>query len=205
VVADTIKSSTNIANKTSMLYTVATGSLPGALARGDLASVASMADYIGNGAVSMIQPSSVKQLAKNDKTSYTPTEISGTANAQGQFVQYSGAYQKIDPNWNQSSWQPFSLSSSAPIKDLTCLMGASSQVKSIFTTGGLTSSNAADKTYAALTAFSKPLSVDDEISRRYPQSVATGSNMQLRDSDPRVQTLNLDPTGKGYYTKGINF
>ncbi|BDD79326.1 hypothetical protein [Burkholderia phage FLC8] len=187
VIADTIQSSTTLVNKGSILYTVATGSLPGALARGDLASVAAMTDYIGNGAVGMLQPNAVSQLAKNDKTSYTPSDISGS---NGQFVQYQGAYQKVDPNWNTSDFKP--QGSTAPLRDLTSLLGASVQVKNIFTTGGLTSTNSIDKTYAALQVFNKPLSVNEEISKRFPQSVSTGSNQVVRDTDPRVQPPQED-------------
>ena len=182
VVADTIKSSSNIANQSSLIYTVATGSLPGAIKRGDLSSVASMVDYMGSGAVGMLKPDAVKQLARNDKTSYTPADISGS---NGQFVQYQGAYQKIDPNWNTSSWTP--ISSNSTFRDLSSLLNASTQVKNIFTTGSLTSTSAVDKTYAALSVLKGPFTVDDEIKRRYPQAVAVGSNVQMRDSDPRVQ------------------
>lgn len=191
VIADTIQSSTTLVNKSSILYTVATGSLPGALARGDLASVAAMSEYIGNGAVGMIQPSAVSQLAKNDKTAYTPADISGS---NGQFVQYQGAYQKVDPNWNTSSFQP--QGSSSTFRDLTSLLGASVQVKNIFTTGALTTTNSVDKTYAALQVFSKPLTVDGEITKRMPMSVSTGSNQVVRDADPRVET----PASASYTT-----
>jgi hypothetical protein len=188
VVADTIQSSTTLVNKSSILYTVATGSLPGALARGDLASVAAMTQYIGNGAVGMLQPSAVSQLAKNDKTAYTPADITGS---NGQFVQYQGAYQQVDPNWNKSSFSvpdPSNPTTGKTFQDLTSLLGASVQVKNIFTTGGLTSENAVDKTYAALNVFPKPLTVDEEITKRMPMSVSTGSNQVVRDTDPRVET-----------------
>lgn len=191
VVADTIQSSTTLVNKSSILYTVATGSLPGALARGDLASVAAMTEYIGNGAIGMIQPSAVSQLARNDKTAYTPSDISGS---NGQFVQYQGAYQKVDPNWNTSSFQP--QGSSSTFRDLTSLLGASVQVKNIFTTGALTASNSVDKTYAALQVFNKPLTVDEEITKRMPMTVSTGSNQVVRDADPRVE----EPTEATYTT-----
>lgn len=186
VIADTIKNSSNIANQSSMIYTVATGSLPGAIKRGDLSSVASMVDYMGSGAVGMLKPDAVKQLARNDKTSYTPADISG---ANGQFVQYQGAYQKIDPNWNKSSWTP--ISSNSTFKDLTSLLNASTQVKNIFTTGAVTSENATDKAYAALSVLNGPFSVDDEIKRRYPQSTATSSNILNRDVDPRLYATTI--------------
>uniref|UniRef100_A0AAU7PH64 Uncharacterized protein n=1 Tax=Burkholderia phage vB_BgluM-SURPRISE13 TaxID=3159457 RepID=A0AAU7PH64_9VIRU len=187
VIADAVQSSSSIVNKSSMLYTVATGSLPAAVARGDLASVAAMSDYIGNGAVGMLQPNAVSQLARNDKTSYTTTDITG---ANGQFVQYQGTYQKIDPTWNQSSFQP--VGTNTTFKDLSSLLGASVQVKNIFTTGGITSTDSADKTYAALSALNNSYSVDDEIKKRFPQSVSTGSNMVTRDVDPRVQSPDDD-------------
>lgn len=186
VIADTIKSSSNIANQSSMIYTVATGSLPGAIKRGDLSSVASMVDYMGSGAVGMLKPDAVKQLAHNDKTSYTPSDISG---ANGQFVQYQGAYQKIDPNWNTSSWTP--VSSNSTFKDLSALLNASTQVKNIFTTGAVTSANATDKAYAALSVLNGPFSVDDEIKRRYPQSTAVSSNITNRDVDPRLYATTI--------------
>jgi len=189
VIADAIKSSSNIANQSSMIYTVATGSLPGAIKRGDLSSVASMVDYMGSGAVGMLKPDAVKQLARNDKTSYTPADITG---ANGQFVQYQGAYQKIDPNWNKSSWSP--ISSNSTFKDLTSLLNASTQVKNIFTTGAVTSGNATEqayKAYAALSVLNGPFSVDNEIKRRYPQSTATSSNILNRDVDPRLYATTI--------------
>lgn len=180
IVADTIQQADYIQNKGQMIYQVATGSLPGAIARGDLGSVASMVDYMGSGAVSMMNPSAVSSLARNDKTSYTPAQIGGSA---GQFVQYQGAYQKIDPNWNTSSWTP--VSSSQPVRDLSSLLDASSQVKNIFTTGGKLSTNTADKLYSALSVFGSKKSVDDEIRKQYPTSaVADTSNICSRDVDP---------------------
>lgn len=182
IVAAGVKDSTNITNQGQLIYQMATGSLPGAIARGDLRSVASIVDHLGTGAASMLNPTAVKQLARSDKSQYSPSEIRGS---NGQFYEYQGAYQRIDPNWNKSSWTP--LGSSSKIRDLTNLMGASSQVKNIFTTGSLMSNNAGDKLYAALKIFDKPKSVDDEIARRYPHSPASkSSGMDVRDADPRL-------------------
>lgn len=187
IVAAGVKDSTDITNKGQLIYQMATGSLPGAIARGDLRSVASIVDHLGNGAASMLNPSAVKQLARTDKTQYTSSEIRGS---NGQFYEYQGAYQRIDPNWNKSSWTP--AGSSTQIRDLSNLMGASSQVKDIFTTGSLMSTNVSDKLYAALKVFNKPKSVDEEILRRYPLSTAaTSSGMEVRDTDPRL-LKNLD-------------
>lgn len=189
-IADAVNSSTQLVNKSSILYTVATNSLPAAVARGDLASVASMADYIGNGAVGMIQPNSVSQLAKNDKTSYTTTDIRGTTAAPGQFVQYQQAYAKIDPTWNQSTFTVEG--SNTTFLDLSPLTAASDQVKNTFTQGAITSTADADKPYAALAALNSSYSVNDEITRQFPMSVSTGTNMVQKDTDPRVQSPDGD-------------
>lgn len=198
VIADAVNTSSSIVNKSSMLYTVATNSLPAALARGDLASVASMSNYIGNGAVGMLQPSAVSQLAKNDKTSYTTSDIVGSSGAPGQFQFYQQSYTQVDPNWNTSTFQP--VGSTTQFQDLSTLMGASDQVKNVFTTGAVTSADPNAKMYAALSCFDKPLTVDDMISQQFPQSVSTGSNMSTRDVSPIVD----NPTGNDqYYTTGI--
>lgn len=186
VVADTIKASSDITNKSSMIYTVATGALPGAISRGDFASVASMASYIGNGSVSMLQPNAVSALARNDTASYTPAQIGG---ASGQFVAYQGAYQSIDPNWNTSSWIP--VGSTTPIADLSALTNASAQVKSTFTLGAtMAADNDPAKIYSVLPAI-QPTTVDQEISARYPMALTGTSNIVSRDTDPRLSFESL--------------
>jgi hypothetical protein len=180
IVAGAVRDSTTLVNKSNVLYQMATTSMPGALSRGDYQSVASMVDHLGNGAVGMINPSAVNQLSRNNKTRYTPAQISG---ANGQFVQYQGAYEKIDPNWNKSSWQP--MGSSTTIKDLTCLMDASPETKSVFSIGAKTSPDPGMKWYSALDAFGEKKSVDGELKKRYPFTPMP-TNVFNKDSDPRV-------------------
>ncbi len=187
MVAGSIRDATNFANKGQMLYQIASGSLPGAIQRGDLRSVASMVDYIGNGTVGMMNPASVKQISRNNQTYYPPSQIGGN---QGQFYQYQGAYQKIDPAWNQSSWRP--TGTSTPYKDLSTLMDASRATKQVFSTGSKLSSNSADKYFSILDMFSGSKSVNKEITSRYPMVVTPSSgNMCVRDSSPRVEYVTI--------------
>jgi hypothetical protein len=185
IVAGAVKESTTLVNKGNVLYQMATTSMPGVISRGDYRSVASMVDNIGNGAVGMINPAAVNLLSKNNKTKYTASQISG---ADGQFVQYRGAYGKIDPNWNVSSWQP--LGSSTKINDLSCLMDASPETKSVFSIGAKTSADQDTKWYSALDAFTSKKSVDEELKRRYPMSLSSSSYaMSTRDTDPRITAI----------------
>lgn len=186
LVADSIQSSTTFANKGQAIYQVASGSLPGAVSRGDLNSVASMVDYIGNGSVSMLNPNAVKSLSKNNTTKYTPSQIGNGSQGSGQFYNYQGAYQKIDPNWRTSSWNP--VGSTGSTADLSCLMDASSGTQDVFITGSKLSPNSDDKIYSFITAFGgQKLSVDNEISKRLPYSpAATSTNIYNKNVDPRL-------------------
>lgn len=183
MIAGSIQASTSFVNKGQMIYQIASGSLPGAVQRGDLRSVASMVDYIGNGTVGMMNPAAVRQLSRNNQDAYTQQQIGGS---QGQFIQYQGAYQKIDPAWNQSSWRP--QGTSTPIRDLSTLMDASRQTKQVFSTGAKLSANPADKYFAILDKFGGSKSVNQEITSRYPMAVTPSSgNMCVRDTSPRVE------------------
>lgn len=188
IVAGAVKDSTNLVNKGNVLYQMATTSMPGVISRGDYRSVASMAENIGTGAVGMINPAAVSLLSKNNKTKYTPAEISG---ANGQFVQYRGAYDKIDPNWNVSRWQPNG--STTKINDLSCLMDASPETRNVFSIGAKTTADPNARWYSALDAFTGKKTVDDELNRRYPMNISTGdSSFYYRDTDPRLRGSTLE-------------
>lgn len=192
IVAAGIRDAGNITNTSQMMYQVASGSLPGAISRGDLRSVASMVDQLGTGSVSMMNPSVVKLISKNNTASYSAADIGGDA---GQFVQYSGAYQKMDPTWNSSSWAPVTSDGSAPapIKDLSCLMGASPGTQDVFITGAKLSANPDDKYYSALSAFGAPKTVDSELAARYPANPGiTVTNIYNPDVDPRLYATTIE-------------
>lgn len=186
IVAAGVRDAQNITNQAQVIYQMATGSLPAAIARGDLRSVASIADYMGNGAASMLNPTAVKALTKTDKTEYTNAEIIGDdTEGNGQFHEYRDAYQRIDPNWETSSWKPPTGSDS--IKDLSALLDSSDEVRKIFTTGGMCSATAEDKAYMALAVLDKPKTVDEEIQSRYPMNPAINSSTVVTtDSNARV-------------------
>lgn len=180
VVATSIKDATNITDKGKLLYQVATGSLPAAIKRGDLKSITSMVDTIGKGSVAMMQPDILKVLSKTNTDKFTPTEIGGV---NGQFVAYQGAYQKIDPNWNKSSWNP--IGGTTIMKDLSTLMDASKETREIFTTGAKMASDSSTNYLAMLEKFPGSISVDSEIAKRYPMSPsATVMNIYSKDVDP---------------------
>jgi hypothetical protein len=179
IVAGAVRDSTTLANKGNVLYNMASTSLPGALKRGDYLSVSSMADHLGTGVVGMMDSSAVKKLTANTKVAVPGTQTLG------QFYEYQGAYSKIDPNWNKSSFQP--AGSSTSMNDLTCLMGASKETKDLFSNGAKMSNDPSTRWYAAVDAFPEPKTVTESIKSRYPMSTASSaSNAILRDADPRI-------------------
>lgn len=188
IVADSIKASTQLVNKGQILYETATTALPGAIARGDIKSVASIVDHLGSGAVSMMNPNAVQQIARTDKVAYTPNEITGTSSNPGQFYEYQGAYQKIDPNWNTTSWRP--ISTNETFQDLTSLLDASKQVRDVFRIGGVTSDNLKDRIFGTIDAFNGLKSVDSAIKERYPMRVINNDNaVTERDVNPRLNSF----------------
>ena len=181
VVADSVKENTALVNKSSVLYTMASTSLPGAVSRGDYRNVASMVDSLGTGAVSMMNPSAVSQLAKNSTTKVTPSSIGGAA---GQFVQYQDAYKKIDPKWNTSQWK----SEGGKIyKDLSKLIGASKETKQVFTIGSKMDPTPDTNWYSALDAIKTQPTVDSVVKKQFPYSISTTPPMTTLDTDPRVE------------------
>lgn len=188
IVATSIKDATNITDKSKLIYQVATGSLPAAVKRGDLRSITSMVDNIGTGSVSMLQPDILKVLSKTNTDKFTPTEIGGV---NGQFVAYQGAYQKIDPNWNTSTWKP--AGNNAPMKDLSCLLDASKETREIFTIGAKLSDDPSTNYLAMLEKMPSSVSVDAEIAKRYPMSpAAVVINSISKDTDPLLYGINIE-------------
>lgn len=185
VVAGAVKASTDIVNKGEVLKRMASTALPGALARGDYTTVASMVDHIGTGAVSMMNPSSVSTLSRNINVRATPAQIGGSG---GLFSDVTSSFSKIDPNWNVSPWQPSG--STTPIRSISNLTSASPETKNIFTTGSLMSGDPSVSFYRSLAVAKPSYSVDDEITSRYPQSVRLVASAMSKqsDSDPRVFT-----------------
>lgn len=185
LVSDAVRDSNTLVNKGSILYTMAGTALPGAVGRGDVRGVASMVDSLGSGSISMMKPNAVSKLAANFKEKLSPAEIGG---ANGQFVQYAGAYQKIDPNWTTSAWKP--LGSTAEVKDLSKLLDASSATKNLFATGARMNGGAQNRFFCALDAFGSKPNVSDSIRQNFPMSTAPNSTTtQMNDSDPRVPAV----------------
>lgn len=181
VVAASIKDASNITDTSKLLYQVASGSLPAAIKRGDLKSITSMADTLGKGAVSMMQPDVLKVLSKTNKDSFTPSQIGG---ANGQFVEYQGAYQKINPTWTQSVWKP--LGTTAPVKDLTTLLGAAKETKDIFSLGSKMSSDPATKYLTVIDKFTKAPTVSELFKKNFPAAPVSTTNIYSKDVDPRL-------------------
>lgn len=190
VVAASIKDASNITDKGKLIYQVASGSLPAAVKRGDLRSITSMVDNIGSNAVNIMQPNILNVLSKTNKDKYTPAQIAGTGTNSSQFVEYQGAYQKIDPNWNVSKWNP--IGNSAPMKDLKCLMGASQEVKDVFALGAKMSSDPSVKYLTALSKV-KTTSVDEMLNKRFPGTpAATTQNLFTPDMDARLAAMKIE-------------
>jgi hypothetical protein len=179
VVAGAVKESTTLVNKGAVLHQMASVSLPGALKRGDYLSVSSMASNLGDGVVGMLDSSAVQKLAANTKAIVPANQV------KGQFYEFQGAYTKIDPNWNKSTFTP---AGGTPMKSLSCLMGASPETKSLFSMGSKMTNDPATRWYSALDAFPEPKSVSESIKSRYPMApAANANNMTSRDTDPRVE------------------
>lgn len=181
-VADAVKENATLVNKSSVLYSMATTALPGAVSRGDYRNVASMVDSLGTGSVSLMNPTAVSQLAKNNTTKSTPAAIGGLT---GEFSQIQTAFKKIDPNWNTSQWK----SEGGKIyKDLSKLIGSSKETKEIFSIGSKLDSTADNKWYSALDAIKVPTTVDSVIKKQYPYTTISNSPpMSTPDTDPRVR------------------
>lgn len=183
LVADSVKASTEMVNKGTVLYGMAKTSLPGALSRGDYKNVASMVESLGSGAINMLNPNAVSQLSKNNTTKVKPSDIGGS---DGQFVKYQDAYQKIDPGWNISKWKT---AVSGPIKDLSKLADAAKETKEVFSTGAKLANDVSTRWYSALDAIKVKPTVDSVIKKQYPLSAISNSKtMVAGDSDPRIQS-----------------
>lgn len=181
VVAASIKDAANITDKSKLLYQVASGSLPAAIKRGDLNSIASMADTLGSGAVSIMQPNVLTVLSKTNKDVFTPAQIGGSA---GQFVKYQDAYQKINPTWSESVWKP--LGAIKPIKDLSSLLGAAKATKDVFSVGAKMAEDTSTKYLTLVDKFKKAPTVDELIKKQFPSTPAATVNIFNKDVDPRL-------------------
>lgn len=182
LVAESVRSNSDLVNKSTVLYGMATTALPGAVGRGDYRNVASMVDSLSSGAVSMMNPSAVSQLAKNNTTKVSASAIGGP---NGEFSLQNSSFTKIDPNWNTSQWKTVS---TKVYKDLSSLIGGSTETKEVFVKGAKLDNNPDTQWYTALDAIKVKPTVDSVIKQQYPYTTISNSPaVTTSDSDPRVQ------------------
>lgn len=140
-----------------------------------------MADTLGSGAVSIMQPNVLTVLSKTNKDVFTPAQIGGSA---GQFVKYQDAYQKINPTWSESVWKP--LGAIKPIKDLSSLLGAAKATKDVFSVGAKMAEDTSTKYLTLVDKFKKAPTVDELIKKQFPSTPAATVNIFNKDVDPRL-------------------
>lgn len=180
LVSTAVKEDPNIVNKNTVLYSMAKTSMPGAVNRGDHQNVAAMADELGSGSISMINPSAIRDLMKNN--SAKPV-LTSARDMTGEFQQLQSAYQRIDPNWNKSKYKD---KTGKTYNDITKLITASDNIKDIFTKGAKISDTVSTKWYAIADKFKEQKTVNEAIKGNFPMRIDLNNTTVLNDSDPRV-------------------